>query len=216
MQSKRILSHQRLKAFARKLVAGVLFKAFCKSNRAKAVLIQAFGNQCTPLAIAKRKTCLLSRDSVEEIMAITETAIKQAAKGELTHDFFSMLKTALDMAHEIEKDGEIRGFAYQLNAAETALQAIYDRCMQGDNSGWRWTAKACKADELEALREFAAAHRFQVENILQATLRKINQRMQLSAGKRNPAAMLDAEKEVRKVREALKDFELEIPRLIAA
>lgn len=209
---QRFIRIHRLCAQAKSIIAGRVFNAFCKSPRARRVLVQAFGHNCAPLAIAKRRTTLLPRVDVEAIMELSELSIKQAARGELSHDSFSMLRTAWSIAHEIERCGEIRGFAQDIASTDAALNSIYGRCM---NDGV-WTAKACTAAELTTLKNFAALHRFQVSNILMATLQKISTELQQGTRTQGAAPAMNVADEIGQMRKTYGSFDLHIPKLVAA
>lgn len=210
--TKRYIANHRLPSAARALISRCIFNAFTKSPRAKKVLLQAFAHKCTPIAIAKKRTMLLPKQDVDAIMELSELSIKQAARGELTHDSFSMLRTAWEIANEIERSGEIRGFSQDLLDADNALNTIYGRCM---NAGL-WTAKACTSMELAALKNFAALHRFQVQNILLATLQKISSELQRKAKSQGATPEMSVADELVHMRKQYDGFTLHIPRLVAA
>jgi len=210
---KQVLPIHRLGKRALKLLAKYAFKAFTKSPRAKKALIVMFGHRCTPMAIAKNQTMLMPRDDVDAIMELSELSVKQAARGELTHDSFSMLCTALGIAHEVESIGEVRGFAQDIVSADAALKSIYARCYANAPV---WLPKACTAQELAALQNFIGIHRYQMENILRATLVKISSALEAKEKSKGAAPEMDVACEIKQMRHAYQGFEMQFPRLVAA
>lgn len=211
--TKRLLVIHRLPSAASRLIARCTFNAFTQSPRAKKILIKLYGHKCTPLAIARKRTMLMPKSDVNAIMELSELSIKQAARGELTHDSFSMLCTALGIANKVERDGEIRGFAGDIAEADAALKSIYARCMSAPPA---WQVKACTAKELSALQGFIGIHRFQMENILRATLVKISSAMEAKEKGKGSVPDMDVASEIQQMRHACQGYEMQFPRLVAA
>ncbi|WP_368921341.1 hypothetical protein [Comamonas aquatica] len=211
--TKRLLPLHRLGKRARQIFARRTFKAFTKSHRAKKLMIALYGYNCTPMAIAMKRTMLMPRADVDAIMELSELSIKQAARGELTHDSFSMLCTALGIAKEVERHGEVRGFAQDIAAADSALTSIYSRCMASPPV---WQTKACTASELSALQNFISIHRFQMENILRATLVSISSAMEIKEKSKGAVSAMDVASEIQQMRKAYQGYEMQFPRLVAA
>lgn len=211
--TKRLLPQHKLGARAQRIFAQRTFHAFVKSPRARKVLLRAYGHTRTPMAIAKKRTMLMPRADVDAIMELSELSIKQAACGELTHDSFSMLCTALGMAKEVELSGEVRGFAQDIAQANQALESIYARCMVHSPV---WQPKACTASELAALQNFIAIHRYQMENILRATLVKISTSMEVKEKAKGSAPDMDVASEIQHMRHAYQGYDMQFPRLVAA
>ena len=211
--TKRLLPLHKLGKRAQQIFAQRTFNAFTKSPRAKKLMIALYGHNSTPMAIAKKRTMLMPKQDVDAIMELSELSIKQAARGELTHDSFSMLCTALGIANEVEKNGEVRGFTQDIAAADSALKSIYARCMASPPV---WQSKACTASEISALQNFIGIHRFQMENILRATLVKISSAMEIKEKSKGAVPAMDVASEIQTMRHTYQDYEMQFPRLVAA
>lgn len=156
---------------------------------------------------------IMPRADVDAIMELSELSVKQSARGELTHDSFSMLCTALEIANEVERDGEVRGFSQDISQMDLALKSIYARCMAAPPV---WQVKACTASELSALQNFIGIHRFQMENILRATLVRISSALEAKEKAKGAIPAMDVASEVQNMRHTYQDFQMQFPRLVAA
>ncbi len=99
-----------------------------------------------------------------EVLAILHTALTALREGVATEHQWSIAAGSVSVAMAMERRGIVRGLAEHWQAAEEALQAIYDRAVRaGGSAGYRRTA--LHYTELDALRVFAELHEWQIKQL---------------------------------------------------
>ena len=114
-----------------------------------------------------------------EIMDKVSQAISRLSDGSASEHDWSVVSGALSVADEIEKRGIVRGVQDQIDRAAAAMQRIYD-------SAWSSGAWGCNppgAEDIEAIQEFEAIHKFQIDQLSRGELLDVIDRAQRSIKK---------------------------------
>lgn len=98
------------------------------------------------------------------MLAVLHAALKALRQGAATEQQWSVLAGCLDVALAIERQGIVRGLQLELQSAETALQAVYNRA----TSGPHWRAPTLHYQELAAVQEFVVLHAYQLHQLARA------------------------------------------------
>ena len=99
-----------------------------------------------------------------EVLAILHTALTALREGVATEHQWSIAAGAVSVAMAIERRGIVRGLAEHWQAADEALQAIYERAVRA-GGGVRYQRTALHYTELDALRAFAELHEWQIKQL---------------------------------------------------
>ncbi|WP_395026555.1 hypothetical protein [Comamonas odontotermitis] len=83
------------------------------------------------------------------------------------------LNTFWQISQEIERSGIVKGFTEQINAAQQAATAIFNRCETP--SGWH--AKPLRGPELAALDDMAYYYMFQIRNVTYGELHRLQNKV---------------------------------------
>lgn len=118
------------------------------------------------LALALHRAAKPAQADVNEVLQAMKAAARALCGGAATEMQWSIMAGSLDVANAIEKRGIVRGLAEHLQAADTALQAAYNRAMvSGNGAHPTWRAPALHSYEIEAIRTFADLHAFQCRQL---------------------------------------------------
>lgn len=113
------------------------------------------------LEIAKEGASVPSVADVTELMGAIKTCHKALREGVATMGQWSILAGAVELAKKIEQQGKVRGIQEHIDAADTALQAVFGR----SNGGAGWRQSPLWFNELEAVKVFIGLHAFQLQNL---------------------------------------------------
>lgn len=123
-----------------------------------------FAPTANTMAIALHHAAKPSRADVGELQDHIKAAFTRLREGVASENDWAILAGTLDVAQAVEDKGVVRGLHGLLQAAEQALQTIYNRAMLP--TGWRPTA--LHHHELDAVRTFVSMHAYQVKQLSRA------------------------------------------------
>ena len=153
---------------------------------------------------------LLTPEEVQDSLETVELAVKEAHKGALTYPSFVMLETATSVAAELEKESGVRGLQEFFDGARQALDSIHARC----NASGVWVPSALKGPELTALKDFQAAHQFQLSNCTRKEISDAASRLknQITQGKlKDESKSFELVETLHTMRNDLHDVKVHVP-----
>jgi len=126
---------------------------------------RALGHAARPASgvnIANVYNTRLRPAEIQRIMAPCKAALQAMRTASATYDQWVVLCTAGHVAESIEDQGIIRGQREIIDDANTALDAIGERCGRSADA---WHPRACTGPEITALADLVAAHSRQVHEL---------------------------------------------------
>lgn len=99
----------------------------------------------------------------DDVLAPLKTALRALREGVAIEYQWSIAAGAVNVAMAIEQQGAVTGLRGHLQAAEAALQAIYDRAIR--TGGGRWIRVTLYGSEIEQLQLFFELHEFQIKQL---------------------------------------------------
>lgn len=118
------------------------------------------------LALALHHAAKPPAADIQDLLHTLQDAHRAMREGVATNRHWAILAGALSAAQAIERRGIVRGLSGHLDAATTALDAIYLRAMKTGI----WRATALRYDELDAIATLAELHTFQIHQLGRAEL----------------------------------------------
>lgn len=115
------------------------------------------------LAVAIDGAAKPAADDRAQVIAPVAQAIRALREGVATQMQWSIASGALSVAMAIERQGVVRGLLGHLQAAGTALQAIYDRAIR--TGGGRWVRVTLYGSEIEDLQLLLELHTYQINQL---------------------------------------------------
>lgn len=126
-----------------------------------------------PRQVFNRHNSKLTPAEVAETMGPLHTAFAHICEGVATQDEFIVLRSALQVAQEIEAQGVVRGLHEHIAAALQACQA-YEIRSTADQ-----TWKPCPLDfhEIDAMREMLHLHEYQLQQLTAREVQEAGRRL---------------------------------------
>lgn len=125
------------------------------------------------LMAAKLRASRLTATEIASIMNPVRECfahIRTATATELHHQ---VLHSTLTIAHEIERDGIVRGLVEHIELAMTTSSTYSARCL----ASGAWQTTVCHFHELDAISSMLGLHAFQLEQLSAAEYHRITQRL---------------------------------------
>ena len=118
------------------------------------------------LSVALHRAAKPSREDRAAVLAPLQDAVQALSAGVATELQWSVAAGAVSVGMAIERQGIVRGLQEHLASAETALQAIYDRCRLPQ----MWLRPTLTIQEVDTVRLLLELHTFQLNQLGRAEL----------------------------------------------
>lgn len=115
------------------------------------------------MTLAKHFAAKPSQEDRDEVLGMLRTTLKALREGVATEHQWSIVAGSVEVALTIEEKGIVRGLRSHLEAANKAMQDIYNRAMRMGNG--KWLRATLYFNELDALSTFFHLHKFQVDQL---------------------------------------------------
>ena len=114
-----------------------------------------------PARKASRKP---SQRNVSAVLQPLQTAHHALRCGVATQGHWAVMAGCIQVAQDIEAQGDIHGLTEHLASAHAAMQTIFARC----SGTGTWCDTSLRFDEADALRAFVDLHTLQIQQLGQA------------------------------------------------
>lgn len=126
-----------------------------------------------PFKHARRYATALTAAELAELKLPIIISLEAMRNASYREDHLCMLHAVFLISEEIEASGIVRGLAHPIKAALQACTAIRARAESAEG----WKATALYADELNALREMADLHMFQIQQLSAGEIHRLAARV---------------------------------------
>jgi len=114
-----------------------------------------------PFLIARNQATALTAIELASVMTPLHAAFDRLRRGRASQDNWCLLAGCIAMAHNIERQGVVRGLSGHLAEADAALVAIEARA----SATGAWRAPVLYGHEIEAIDTFVDLHHFQLRQL---------------------------------------------------